>query len=174
VSAPARWYEGVSEWSVLEQGDLLHSFPVVVPSMTAEDVQQVASGQQVDKPAKLEIIDVVIMTQSCDLENDKTETVILCPFWNLDIFEYGKSKKEQIRKGYQPGLHLLNRDDELGLPFLVVEFSRLFTAPKEALSQYAGQLTNRPRLVSPYKEHLSQAFARYFMRVGLPSNIPAF
>jgi hypothetical protein len=26
----------------------------------------------------------------------------------------------------------------------------------------------------PYREHLSQAFARYFMRVGLPSDIPSF
>ena len=27
---------------------------------------------------------------------------------------------------------------------------------------------------SPYREHLAQAFARYFMRVGLPVDIPAF
>lgn len=29
----------------------------------------------------------------------------------------------------------------------------------------------RLRLCPPYREHLSQAFARYFMRVGLPINI---
>ncbi|MBD5492017.1 MAG: hypothetical protein HDR16_07880 [Lachnospiraceae bacterium] len=29
----------------------------------------------------------------------------------------------------------------------------------------------RLRLCPPYREHLSQAFARYFMRVGLPVNI---
>jgi hypothetical protein len=27
---------------------------------------------------------------------------------------------------------------------------------------------------SPYREHLAQSFARYFMRVGLPVNIPPF
>jgi len=32
----------------------------------------------------------------------------------------------------------------------------------------------RLRLLPPYREHLSQAFARFFMRVGLPVDIPAF
>lgn len=27
------------------------------------------------------------------------------------------------------------------------------------------------RLLPPYREHLSQAFARYFMRVGLPQDL---
>jgi hypothetical protein len=29
-------------------------------------------------------------------------------------------------------------------------------------------------LLPPYREHLSQAFARFFMRVGLPVDIPPF
>jgi hypothetical protein len=29
-------------------------------------------------------------------------------------------------------------------------------------------------LRSPYLEHFSQTFARYFMRVGLPSDIPSY
>jgi hypothetical protein len=32
----------------------------------------------------------------------------------------------------------------------------------------------RLRLLPPYREHLSQAFARFFMRVGLPVDIPPF
>ena len=142
--------------------------------MTADDVRSQSAGCALEKPAKVDIVNVVIMTQSCDLENDKAETVILCPFWSLDKFGYGKDKKEQIRKGYLPGVHLLNRDNDLEIPYTIVEFSRLFTAPKAALTQFASLLENRPRLVSPYKEHLSQAFARYFMRVGLPSDIPPF
>ena len=30
------------------------------------------------------------------------------------------------------------------------------------------------RLLSPYREHLAQALARFYMRVGLPVDIPAF
>jgi hypothetical protein len=29
----------------------------------------------------------------------------------------------------------------------------------------------RPQLLPPYREHLSQAFARFFMRVGLPTPV---
>ena len=32
----------------------------------------------------------------------------------------------------------------------------------------------RGRLQSPFLEHLSQAFARFFMRIGLPSTVPEF
>jgi hypothetical protein len=32
----------------------------------------------------------------------------------------------------------------------------------------------RLRLLPPYREHLSQAFARFFMRIGLPVHIDLF
>lgn len=169
----ARWYEGVTTNS-LEQGDLFFDFPVVVPSITADDIRLITSGMTLEKSAEVTQMDVVVMTQSCDLENNKTKTIILCPIWELDEMQYGKDKKEQIRKGYQPSFHLLNQDNALGIPYTLVEFSRLYMTAKDALSQFAGSVNNRPRLISPYKEHLSQAFARYFMRVGLPSGIPHF
>jgi len=173
VSSPERWYEAVTT-PALEQGDLFYNFPVVVPVMMAVDIQSMSAGRELKRPAKVDIMNVVLMTQSCDLENDKTETVILCPVWKFDELNFGRSEKEQIRKGYRPSLHLMNRDEELNISYTVVEFSRLFTSSKAALTEFAGNLTNRPRLLSPYKEHLSQAFARYFMRVGLPSDIPSF
>jgi hypothetical protein len=37
---------------------------------------------------------------------------------------------------------------------------------------HVEKLGNRLRLCPPYREHLAQAFARFFMRVGLPSDIP--
>jgi len=33
---------------------------------------------------------------------------------------------------------------------------------------------NRLRLLPPDREHLAQAFARFFMRAGLPIDIPEF
>jgi hypothetical protein len=30
------------------------------------------------------------------------------------------------------------------------------------------------RLLPPYREHLAQAFARFFIRVGLPVDVPPF
>jgi hypothetical protein len=40
------------------------------------------------------------------------------------------------------------------------------------MRQRAVRAGDRLRLLPPYREHLSQAFARYFMRVGLPQDIP--
>jgi len=56
----------------------------------------------------------------------------------------------------------------------VVDFHRLFTLPKAFVSWFAASSGPRLRLRSPYREHLAQAFARYFMRVGLPNEARAF
>jgi hypothetical protein len=55
-----------------------------------------------------------------------------------------------------------------------VDFHSLYTLSVKAVQQHATQLGDRLRLRSPYKEHVAQAFARYFMRVGLPLDAAAF
>jgi len=57
---------------------------------------------------------------------------------------------------------------------LVVDFRQIFSLPVPYLRKHAASLGSRWRLQSPYREHFSQAFARFFMRVGLPAAIPAF
>ena len=47
-----------------------------------------------------------------------------------------------------------------------------FTVPRDYLEPlYAQRAKSRLRLRPPYREHLSQAFARFFMRVGLPQAV---
>ena len=167
------WYEAVFDNS-LEQGDLLYDFPIVKADVTAEHVQQILAGKKPDIEAEIDIINAVILTQSCDLKNDKTDTVILCPIWNQEEAKFGKGRMNEIRRGSHFGSHLLNCCEAQKIPFTVVEFSRLFMAKRSAVTEFVSNDRSRPRLLSPYKEHLSQAFARYFMRVGLPSDIPKF
>ncbi len=57
---------------------------------------------------------------------------------------------------------------------LVVDFREIYSLPFELLTLQAEAAEKRWRLKSPYLEHFSQAFARFFMRVGLPSAIPPF
>ena len=57
---------------------------------------------------------------------------------------------------------------------LVVDFREIFSLPIDYLKDHAVRLGPRWRLKSPFLEHFSQAFARFFMRVGLPSSIPEF
>ena len=56
----------------------------------------------------------------------------------------------------------------------VVDFRRVYSLPLTFVCQVAARTGQRLRLLPPYREHLSQAFARDFMRVGLPQDIPPF
>jgi hypothetical protein len=161
----------------LSQGDLLQN--CLVPQFGAEfgihgegAPETIAVGEQ----------DLIIVTQSCDLENGKVELVAMCPVYELAEFEkYNpkfktKGRWEEVRKGRVEGLHLLgsldNPDDNRRS--LVVDFGQIFSLPPAYLEKKAENSGERFRLGSPYLEHFSQAFARYFMRVGLPSQIPPF
>ncbi len=53
-----------------------------------------------------------------------------------------------------------------------MDFHDIFTLPREFLEGFLSRLSApRLRLLPPYREHLSQAFARFFMRVGLPQSL---
>jgi hypothetical protein len=58
--------------------------------------------------------------------------------------------------------------------FLVVDFHNVYGVPYAFLDSLLKGQGKRLRLLPPYREHLSQAFARFFMRVGLPVDIPPF
>jgi hypothetical protein len=174
------WFETVEGGSLM-QGDILFRCPVTVitgPWKLPFDARE--SGF-----ATLEV-DVTVMTQSCDLENDKTDFVLLAPpkDWASTVRKECQAgntaiKSREFRRklidGAISGLSLLHKHD--GAPKLdwsVVNFHRLYTLPKAFLQQFARSLGPRLRLRSPYREHLAQAFARYFMRVGLPHDAKAF
>src|SRR5207245_692213 len=81
-----------------------------------------------------------------------------------------------LADGYVWNQALLNRCDlgggDLKTELRVVDFHDIFTAPRQFLEDLLRQRgTPRLRLLPPYREHLSQAFARFFMRVGLPEPI---
>lgn len=81
---------------------------------------------------------------------------------------------DRIRKGALPAYHLLNKEPKTGLSYSIVDFHRIYSVPKSYLLEMAQSQKQRLRLRPPYREHLAQAFARYFMRVGLPADIREF
>jgi hypothetical protein len=61
------------------------------------------------------------------------------------------------------------RRAELSTEYRIVDFHAVYTVPRSFLESLLEQrMQPRLRLLPPYREHLSQAFARFFMRVGLP------
>lgn len=179
------WYEEISYSDELSQGELIYDCPIPVPSSGVyQELRQVEgdSGQtvEIEEPVDIQHANIVIMTQSCDIEQNKVDSLIVCPVWSLSelvashqYFEASKAR-EQLRQGKEPAFHLLNeyKSETVEMSLSVVEFHRIYALPKEYLQAVASNTAVRLRVLPPYREHLSQAFARYFMRVGLPIDIP--
>ena len=87
-----------------------------------------------------------------------------------------KKVRDELKQGKSWPMSLINRYvDGAGKEVMavqVVHFADVTSLPVKFLESWlirAG--TSRLRLLPPYREHLSQAFARFFMRVGLPQDI---
>jgi hypothetical protein len=175
------WFE-VTIGERLLQGDILLGSPTFG---VARDLQwPLPAGAEIG--LNVSVYDVVVMTQSCDLDNEKVEDVLLARLVSWpdvvraeaqrgNALVQGSKFRKLLIEGNVPGLSLLHKRDEApALPWSVVDFRQLFTLPKAFLQQLAATGGSRLRLRSPYREHLAQAFARYFMRVGLPHDARAF
>lgn len=162
------WYRVVTG-AELQQGDIILGCPVIV-------VKGVAAGEVGDEPetigADQEERDCVVMTQSCDLAKKGKEPphVLLCPLADLDAQPLDR---DQLRQGRHTKLHLIDRCEIDGhaVGYRVVDLSVCYTLPFDVLQRVAAQSGARLRLSPPYREHLAQAFARLYMRVGLPTDI---
>ena len=69
------WYEELSYSDELSQGDLIYDCPIPVPSSGVyQELRQVEgdSGQtaELEEPVDIQHANIVIMTQSCDIEQN--------------------------------------------------------------------------------------------------------
>lgn len=174
MSQEDKWWSEV-EGDQLAQGDYLPncSVPLFQPDY----------GQRTDTfSVFVKEYDCIILTQSCDLENKKASLVALCPICTIVDFERGnpsltqRGAWERVRTGRVEGLHLVASmtDPKDNRACLVADFREIYSLPIAYLQDHASKQGRRWRLRPPYLEHFSQAFARFFMRVGLPSSIPSY
>lgn len=179
ISTNYPWYEIVENTDEIEQGDVLRSWPVIIPDEWIGGVGEVDTY--------IDEYNMIIMSQSCDIKNNKIDNVLACPLLILDEMEKYTSRgdRNKLKKGEIIGYHLLNKCEleelpacglsELAGKYLVVDFRNAYSIPlKFLLDGIDAQRDKRLRLLPPYKEHLSQAFARFIMRVGLPVEIQDF
>ena len=171
------WF-GVIEGDELEQGDILESCPVFLPPPDLD----VHAERPTNATVQWKEQDLIVMSQSCDLVKGRRgiEDVLLCAIWKRSEFTGGHflekdSEMENARKGRFPKVHVLAASTIPGLEreVRVVDFQRVYSLPVPFVRKRAG-MARRLRLLPPYREHLSQSFARFFMRVGLPIDIPSF
>lgn len=132
----------------------------------------------------MRVANVIVLTQTCDLLNAKARSVALCPVHTVEDYlqhdsgfaQNARSIIQAMRKGRIEGRHLLGgqEDPADGRQLLIVDFGEIHSLPLQYLREYAAGLGDRWRLRSPFLEHFSQAFARYYMRVGLPTQVPEY
>jgi len=177
------WYEIVEATDELEQGDFIDDFEVPVTTYIPDETEAdmpILRAKGISRK-----YNVVVVSQSCDLEIGKLDYVLLCP--RMKCSEYIESNKdygaksiannlENIRQGRQHNYCMLNKCELPDLPceIQLVELGTIFSVPFDTLKQLIRSHSKRLRLLSPYKEYLAQAFARYDMRVALPFDIEKF
>lgn len=177
------WYKVVESETSVTQGDFIDNCPVLT-------WDSAASGD-LEKRFTAEYLDCIVMSQACDLEQAHVREVILCPNYALDVYKgywvqymekRGQSPTpkawrkflDDVCDGKQWNLTMLNQyDGAVSSEIRMVDFHAIFSIPYDFIETWLREQSGpRLTLLPPYREHLSQAFARYFMRVGLPVNIP--
>lgn len=192
------WYEEVAANVPVLQGDIIETCPVLifdpVPRLPAGQIDAAAVVAALDGAAGVQFVRAIVMTQACDLEQGHVRNVILCPVYHLNAeyrprweayqraHDQNPTEKAwrgftaEVKDGKKWNLAMLadrpGPDGGLIAPHLIVDFHEVFSVPVDFLNAVVtARNAARLRLCPPYREHLSQAFARFFMRVGLPLNI---
>lgn len=185
---PDPWYDLVQSGETISQGDIILGCPILnwLPTSATP-----LTGVSLKDYADAFTEDVIVMTQACDLEHRKVQNIVLCPHLSLSAFRVSwqrwmesrnqapsekawKSLCSDILAGYVWNQTMIDACADLRLPMetRVVDFHEVFTLPRTFIENWLQQSgNNRLRLRPPYREHLSQSFARFFMRVGLPQPI---
>lgn len=116
----------------------------------------------------------IVLTQSCDIR--KTSRLLLArvaPYqkiYELGGYFAGSEFAEALVDGMAVGHFLLPpRLYETDSSWLVVSFRETFHVNREFCEEWVSQKAHQiDALRPPYREYLSQAYARFVMRVGMP------
>jgi hypothetical protein len=209
------WYEEVPRTKRITQGDIFFHFPVPIIRETNE--YPYFEGGYNHK-------NVIIMSQACDIEQDKINEITFCPIVpvekiavemlladqvsgrqnqlktaegnekltkelltkpiTIDFSKEGiinkiRKKVDELRKGNYFVFYLLNETPLSTFSFEmgphVVLLKETFQIPKSSVIKLGSDPKKSPptrlRLMPPYREHLAQAFANVYNRIGLPEDI---
>lgn len=171
----------------ISQCDIFHDIDVV------EYVEEKAEGVEIHY---LHLPLVIVLNQDCDLNSDDRDKhlensnkdcrllhIIVAPLFNYDdfvqgshwagIFDVGDSYKsnktpgKKLLKNEDQRFHYLEFENEFtSLPNLVIDFKHFFTVSTEYL--YNNLDKRVCTLGDLYREKVSQRFAYFISRIGLP------
>jgi hypothetical protein len=150
----------------IDQGDLIDDCPVT-------ELRSYQPGQQPPLDIGYAFYRIAVLTQTCDLANDKVSTVTVAEIRDAQqMVDDGLLKpadiKGPLRSGRIWGLYFLPADAALGLGEMVVDLRRLHTVKLDLLRTLCRAGKRRGRVGPLYREHLAKHFADTFSRIGLP------
>jgi hypothetical protein len=173
------WFEIVDP-NEFSQGDIFFSVQILKHPLTPAEIKPGRGSFRIEE------LDGVILTQTCDLRQEEVDLVLFCPIYPLnDIVpnlansntpKAFESVKKQLWEGKFLAFHMLNICNLEGFKndYLIVDLKNPRSLPIEFIKKLAELSPKRIRLKSPYKEYLSQSFARVVMRIGIPDEKPSF
>lgn len=152
--------------AAIDQGDLIDGCPVVRITGFRPDQPHTAN-------LELDFHRGVVLTQTCDLANEKAENAILASVFEAQyLIDQGILKAADVRgplrAGRIWGWYFLPADAALGLGEMIVDLRRLHTVRLGLLRELCRAGKRRARVQTPYREHLAKHFADTFSRIGLP------
>lgn len=96
------WYQICSpEDSTLEQGDFIPDCPIVKPPAILE----VGSEPEVE----IELINTIVLSQSCDLGHGKIEIVLVCPYLSLKVWLASRPNNEKSKNAINSAVKKLRQ-----------------------------------------------------------------
>ncbi len=159
------WYE---KTDTLEQGSIL-------PGARVFEETEDSTPDELDIAVRF--IDAIVLTQSCDIRKPAQTRLLVAevhPYREVADQRGGKFRGKGYRKELADGLAVAEfvvPPSEIAFDdWSIVNFRELYTIDRERLATDNGFVG----LGSPYREHLGQAFARFMMRVGLPTGLDDF
>lgn len=171
------------------QGDILRDFVYV--EWAYEESGKI-------KISDREIPYLVVLTQDCDLEQDFTnhnssshdglnhdkylQSILVCPAYlaedlkagnhlsemNMKMEQINSERWSQLKKNQTSRYHFLKGQTEHQVPELVIDFKHYYTIPRPILYSKLKD-SYLATLNSLFRESLSQRFAYYLSRIGLPT-----
>jgi hypothetical protein len=151
----------------LSQGDILEGCPILVWKLSPPPLD-------LDVPPEIRIIRVVVLTQACDLAQDKTTRVVVAPVHAAadlvanNILKAGVIR-DQVRRGQVFGWYFLPAAPvPINLAESIVDLRELHTIERRTLEYLVGAGKRVARICTPWREHLAQHFGATYTRIALP------
>jgi hypothetical protein len=150
----------------LDQGDIIDGCPIL--QIIKFDQRNPESPQVTCSPHR-----VVILTQTCDLANQKTQRITVAIIHDAQFLVEQNIVKAAdvrgpIRAGRVYGWYFLPSCRECELSESIVDLRQLYTIPREVLESLCSTGRRKARIQPLYREHLAKHFADTFSRIGLP------